>query len=452
MSHALPAAMLAALAATLLLGLPVAVALVAVAFLFAALGMAAGLVRLEEAGAIFHRLYGTLADRDEILFAAVPMLLFIGALLHESRLAEDLLAGVARLLGRMRGAHAAATLAVAAIQAPAAGMVGAATGALALYALPSLEKHGYPAPQAAGLVAAAGTLGVVAPPGIMLFFVADSLGVQVPALFLAMLLPLGLLLLLYLAYVIATAPAGARVMPGAVSLLDAALPALLMTALVLVVALGLATLSEAAALGASGAALAAALRGRLSWRGLDAAIRRTALVSAMIFFVYIGASVFALVFRLVGGQQAIVAAIGLFGTQGRAALLAALALVFLLGFFLDWLEILVIALPALTAALLAGGAGAGLGNAQLAACWLAALFALDLQTSFLTPPFGYALFLVHGATSGAVSIAQVWRGSLPFLALQLLAMLALLLVPELATWLPAALLDLSVPRGPKFSD
>src|SRR5204862_284939 len=328
MSFLLPALMLVGLAAALFSGLPVAVVLIGVAFLFAGLGILAGSVRIEEMGAIFHRVYGTLSDRDEVLYAAVPMLLFMGAVLHESRLAADLLAGAARLFGRVRGGPALATLAVAAIQAPAAGMVGASTGALALYALPALRRHGYGTQEAAGLVAAAGTLGVVAPPGIMLFFVAGA----------------------------------------------------------------------------------------------------------------------------IGGQAMISAAAAALGYRGALSLITAMIFVFVLGFFLDWLEIVVIALPALASALVAAGVGAQFGNAQLAACWLGALFAVNLQTSFLTPPFGYALFLVHGATGGAVTIPQVWRGALPYLVLQLVTLIAVAVIPELATWLPAQLLDLSVPKGPKFNE
>jgi len=453
MSFLLPALMLVGLAAALFSGLPVAVVLIGVAFLFAGLGILAGSVRIEEMGAIFHRVYGTLSDRDEVLYAAVPMLLFMGAVLHESRLAADLLSGAARLFGRVRGGPALATLAVAAIQAPAAGMVGASTGALALYALPALRRHGYGTQEAAGLVAAAGTLGVVAPPGIMLFFVADAIGAQVPALFLAMLGPLALLLALYFAYaVVRGSPRPVRENAEAVRAVDALVPALLMIGLVVIVALGYATISEAAGLAGLGAVLAAVARGRMSWSALDAAIRRTALVSAMIFFIFVGASVFSLVFRLLGGQAMISAAAAALGYRGALSLITAMSFVFVLGFFLDWLEIVVIALPALASALVAAGVGAQFGNAQLAACWLGALFAVNLQTSFLTPPFGYALFLVHGATGGAVTIPQVWRGALPYLVLQLVTLVAVAVIPELATWLPAQLLDLSVPKGPKFNE
>ncbi|HXM80769.1 MAG TPA: TRAP transporter large permease subunit [Burkholderiales bacterium] len=453
MSYLLPALMLAALAAALFVGLPVAVVLIGVAFLFAGLGILAGSVRMEEMGAIFHRVYGTLSDRDEVLYAAVPMLLFMGAILHETRLAADLLAGAARLFGRLRGGPAVATLAVAAIQAPAAGMVGASAGALALYALPALRRHGYSMQDAAGLVAAAGTLGVVAPPGIMLFFVADAIGVQVPALFLAMLGPLALLLLLYLAYaVVRGSPARVDGEVHRVSTLDALVPAALMIGLVVIVALGYATISEAASLAALGAALTALARGRMSWSALESSIRRTALVSAMVFFIFVGASVFSLVFRLLGGSQMISAAAAALGTRGAVTLAAALTFVFVLGFFLDWLEIVVIALPPLATALIAAGVGETFGNAQLAACWIGALFAINLQTSFLTPPFGYALFLVHGATEGAVTIPQVWRGAFPYLVLQLVTIVAVAAIPELATWLPAQVLDLSVPKGPKFNE
>jgi tripartite ATP-independent transporter DctM subunit len=452
MNLILPALMLLALGVALLIGLPVAVVLIGVSFAFAGIGVMTGAVRIEEIGAIFHRIYGTLSDRDEVLYAAVPMLLFMGAILHETGLAANLLAGFARAFGRMRGGPAAATIAVGAIQAPAAGMIGASTGALALYALPALKRHGYRSADAAGLVAAAGSLGAVAPPGIMLFFVADAIGVQVPALFLAMLAPLALLLVLYLVFAIVRGSPARVEAADASSVTGALLTTALMVGLVALVAVGLATLSEAAALAAVGAVLAGAAHGRLTWRALDAAIRQTALLSAMVFFIFVGASVFSLVFRLLGGAEMVSAGAGALGTGNYAPLAAALLLVFVLGFFLDWLEIVVIALPVLAAALVAAGVGGQLGNAQLAGCWIGALFAIVLQTSFLTPPFGYALFLVHGATRGEVPMAEVWRGATPYVVLQLLALLAVAVLPELATWLPAQVLDLSIPKGPKFSE
>jgi tripartite ATP-independent transporter DctM subunit len=448
----LPALMLLVLGVALLSGLPVAVVLIAVAFLFAGVALLTGAMRTEELGAIFHRIYGTLSDRDEVVYAAVPMLLFMGAVLHETGLAANLLSACARAFGRVRSGPAVATLAVGAIQAPAAGMIGASTGALALYALPALRRHGYRSADAAGLVAAAGSLGAVAPPGIMLFFVADAIGVQVPALFLAMLAPLAILLALYLAFAIArgSRPPSEGARPTSVG--GALLTTALMIGLVALVVLGLATLSEAAALAAAGAVLAALLHGKLSRRVLDAAIRQSALLSAMVFFIFIGANVFSLVFRLLGGGEMVATGARALGSGGYAPLAAALALVFVLGLFLDWLEIVVIALPVLATALVAAGVGRDLGNAQLAGCWIGAMFAIALQTSFLTPPFGYALFLVHGATRGEVPLAEVWRGALPYVVLQLLALLAVAALPDLATWLPARLLDLSIPKGPKFSD
>jgi tripartite ATP-independent transporter DctM subunit len=448
----LPALMLLALGLTLLSGLPVAVVLIGVAFLFASIALATGAMRTDELGAIFHRLYGTLSDRDEVVYAAVPMLLFMGAVLHETGLAANLLSACARAFGRVRGGPAVATLAVGAIQAPAAGMIGASTGALALYALPALRRHGYRSADAAGLVAAAGSLGAVAPPGIMLFFVADAIGVQVPALFLAMLAPLALLLAFYLAFALArgSQPRGEDASsedPG-----GALLTVGLMVGLVALVVLGLATLSEAAALAAAGAVLAALLHRRLNRRVLGAAIRQTALLSAMVFFIFVGANVFSLVFRLLGGAEMVAAGAHALGSGGYAPLAAALLLVFALGLFLDWLEIVVIALPVLAAALIPAGVGRDLGNAQLAGCWIGALFAIALQTSFLTPPFGYALFLVHGASRGEVPLADVWRGAMPYVVLQLLVLLAVAALPSLATWLPAQVLDLSIPKGPKFSE
>lgn len=444
--------MLPALGLALMSGLPVAVVLIGVSFVFAGIAVLTGAMRGEELGAVFYRVYGTLSDRDELLYAAVPMLLFMGAILHETGLAADLLTGFARLFGRMRGGPAAATILVGAIQAPAAGMIGASTGALALYAMPALRRHGYRNADAAGLVAAAGSLGAVAPPGIMLFFVADAIGVQVPALFLAMIAPLALLLILYLVFAVfrgSPLQVEAQEKP---SIAGALVTASLMAGLVALVIAGMATLSEAAALAAVGAVLAALAYRRLSWRVLDAAIRQTALLSAMVFFIFVGATVFSLVFRLLGGAQMVSVAAEALGAGAVAPLAAALLLVFVLGFFLDWLEIVVIALPVLAAALIAAGVGARFGNAQLAGCWIGALFAIALQTSFLTPPFGYALFLVHGASRGEIPMLDVWRGAMPYVVLQLLALLAVAAIPELATWLPAQLLDLSIPKGPKFSE
>jgi TRAP-type C4-dicarboxylate transport system permease large subunit len=299
-----------------------------------------------------------------------------------------------------------ATLAVGAIQAPAAGMIGASTGALALYALPALRRHGYRNADAAGLVAAAGSLGAVAPPESCFSSLPTPSASRCRRLFLAMLAPLAVLLALYLAFALArgsqsrgedTAPAG---------LGGALLTAALMVGLVALVVLGLATLSEAAALAAAGAVLAALVHGRLTWRVLDAAIRQTALLNAMVFFIFVGANVFSWVFRLLGGAEMVAAGASALGSGGYAPLAAALLLVFALGLFLDWLEIVVIALPVLATALVAAGVGRDLGNAQLAGCWIGAMFAIALQTSFLTPPFGYALFLVHGATRGECP----WRG------------------------------------------
>jgi TRAP-type mannitol/chloroaromatic compound transport system permease large subunit len=260
------------------------------------------------------------------------------------------------------------------------------------------------------------------------------------------------LLTLYLAFALARGSRSPSEGASPISLDGAFLTTALMIGLVALVVLGFATLSEAAALAAAGAVLAALLHGRLSPRVLDAAVRQTALLSAMVFFIFVGANVFSLVFRLLGGAEMVAAGASALGSGGSAPLAAALGLVFVLGLFLDWLEIVVIALPVLAAALLAAGVGRELGNAQLAGCWIGAMFAIALQTSFLTPPFGYALFLVHGATRGEVPLAEVWRGAVPYVVLQLLALLAVAALPDLATWLPGQLLDLSIPKAPKFSD
>jgi TRAP-type mannitol/chloroaromatic compound transport system permease large subunit len=271
-------------------------------------------------------------------------------------------------------------------------------------------------------------------------------------LFLAMIAPLALLLVLYFAFAVFRGSPVRTEPPDKSSIAGAFITTALMAGLVTLVVAGLATLSEAAALGALGAVVAGLVYGAMSWRVLDNAIRQSALLTAMVFFIYVGATVFSLVFRLLGSAELVSAAARSLGTGNYAPLAVALLVVFILGFFLDWLEIVVIALPVLAAALVAAGTGAQFGNAQLAGCWIGALFAIVLQTSFLTPPFGYALFLVHGASRGEIPMAEVWRGAMPYVVLQLVALVAVAAIPELATWLPARVLDLSIPRGPKFSE
>jgi tripartite ATP-independent transporter DctM subunit len=457
-AHGLALAMLVALAGALFSGLPVAVVLMAVGLAFGGAGVLLGLLRTTDLGAIYFRIHGSLTDSDEILYATVPLLVFMGAMLQRTGAGEDLLLGIRAALRRVPGALPIAVILVGAALAPAAGVIAASVGALALLAFPVMLRQSYRPEQAAGVICAAGTLGVVVPPGVMLFFVADSIGVQVPALFLGMLGPLALLLACYLGYAaFAVRPAATPVdtppaQRGVRVFSRLALPVALLAAMLGSVAFGWATLSESAALGAAGAVAIAALQRRLKLRMLDDAIRDTLLTTALVFFIFIGASVFSLVFRLLGGGEMIVGAFRALQLDSIGVLCAVLAVVFVLGFFFDWVEIVLITFPVLRAVIDGLDFGGHVAVAHLAPYWAAVLLALNLQTSFLTPPFGYALLLARGAAPPGVSLGHIYRGVLPYVLIQVLVITAVIALPSIATWLPAQAFELAPARVEKFRE
>jgi len=458
-AHGLALAMLVVLAGALFSGLPVAVVLMAVGLAFGGAGVLLGMLRTTDVGAIYFRIHGSLTDSDEILYATVPMLIFMGAMLQRTGAGEDLLLGIRAALRRAPGALPIAVILVGAALAPAAGVIAASVGALALLAFPVMLRQSYRPEQAAGVICAAGTLGVVVPPGVMLFFVADSIGVQVPALFLGMLGPLALLLACYLAYAaVAVRPATAPVdmppaQPGGLRVFSRlALPLALLAAMLGSVAFGWATLSESAALGAAGAVAIAALQRRLTLRMLDRAIRDTLLTTALVFFIFIGASVFSLVFRLLGGGEMIVGAFRALQLDSIGVLCTVLAVVFVLGFFFDWVEIVLITFPVLRAVIDGLDFGGHVAVAHLAPYWAAVLLALNLQTSFLTPPFGYALLLARGAAPPGISLGHIYRGVLPYVLIQVLVIAAVIALPSIATWLPAQAFELAPARVEKFRE
>ena len=454
-------AMLAVLAGALFSGLPVAVVLIGVGLAFGGAGILLGVLRSTDLGAIYFRIYGSLTDSDEILYATVPLLVFMGAMLQKTGAGEDLLLGIRAALRRVPGALPIAVILVGAALAPAAGVIGASVGALALLAFPVMLRQAYRPDQAAGVICAAGSLGVVVPPGIMLFFVADSIGVQIPALFLGMLGPLALLLACYLAFaafalrapLVPAAAASAQpenAQPAVFSRL--ALPVALLAAMLGSVAFGWATLSESAALGAAGAVAIAALQGRLTLSALDEAIRDTFLTTSMVFFIFIGASVFSLVFRLLGGGELIVDAFRALQFDALGVLCTVLLVVFVLGFFFDWVEIVLITFPVLRAVLDGLDFGGHVAIPHLAPYWAAVLLALNLQTSFLTPPFGYALLLARGSAPAGVTLADIYRGVMPYVLIQVVVIGVVIAFPAIATWLPAQAFDLAPARVEKFKE
>lgn len=445
--------LLLGLALGLLGGLPVAFVLGGVALLAAGLGLLFGGFDAAFLGALPNRLFDTLVNPTLL---AIPLFVFMGVVLERSTLAESLLTRMAGLFGHRRGGLAVAVVVVGALLAASTGIVGATVVTMGLIALPAMLRAGYDPKLATGAIAASGTLGQIIPPSIVLVLLGDQLGnayqqaqlaqgnfapetISVGDLFAGALLPGLGLVLLYLAYVLWVAwrqPARAPALPPAEPPRTAAVLADLLPALGLVVLVlgsilaGIATPTEAAAVGALGATVFAALRGQLDLSRLVAVARDTTRISAMVFAILFGATLFALVFRGFGGDLLVHDLLAGLPGGTTGALLAVMLLMFLLGFVLDFIEITVIVVPIVAPVLFLLGVDP---------VWLGVMMAINLQTSFLTPPFGFALFYLRGVAPPAIPTTAIYRGVLPFIGLQLLMLGILWFVPGLATWLPGLL-------------
>jgi len=445
--------LLLGLALGLLGGLPVAFVLGGVALLAAGLGLLLGGFDAAFLGALPNRLFDTLVNPPLL---AIPLFVFMGVVLERSTLAESLLTRMAGLFGHRRGGLAVAVVVVGALLAASTGIVGATVVTMGLIALPAMLRAGYDPKLATGAIAASGTLGQIIPPSIVLVLLGDQLGnayqqaqlaqgnfapgtLSVGDLFAGALLPGLGLVLLYLAYVLWVAwrqPARAPALPPAerprtATVLADLLPALGLVVLVLgSILAGIATPTEAAAVGALGATVFAALRGQLDLARLVAVARDTTRISAMVFAILFGATLFALVFRGFGGDLLVHDLLAGLPGGTTSALLAVMLLMFLLGFVLDFIEITVIVVPIVAPVLFLLGVDP---------VWLGVMMAINLQTSFLTPPFGFALFYLRGVAPPAIPTTAIYRGVLPFIGLQLLMLAILWFVPGLATWLPGLL-------------
>ncbi|MAS41323.1 MAG: C4-dicarboxylate ABC transporter, partial [Porticoccaceae bacterium] len=406
MADYLPLVMFFTVCLVLLLGYPVAFSLAGTALLFALVGALAGHFDMAFLSALPNRVYGTMTNATLI---AVPLFVLMGVMLEKSRLAEQLLGTMARLLGNLRGGLGLSVVLVGALLAASTGIVGATVVAMGLISLPSLLRHGYGPGLASGTICATGTLGQIIPPSIALVLLGDILSsaysqaqlqmgiftprtVSVGDLFVGALIPGLLLVLLYCAYLLIAAPRAADGAigdrPGPGELLRSLLPPLALIVAVLgSILAGIATPTEAAGVGAVGACLLALSNRQLSLARLREVVVTTTRITAMVFMILIGAAVFSLVFRGFGGEELVHGLLtGLpGGTTG--ALLAVMLLIFLLGFILDFIEITFVVVPIVAPALLAAGVDP---------VWLGVMIAVNLQTSFLTPPFGFALFYLRG--------------------------------------------------------
>ena len=423
--------MLAAAIALLMLGYPVAFTLGATAMLFGGLTLGLDFFSL-----LPLRIWGIMTN---FTLLAVPLFVFMGVVLEKSGLAEELLETMGRLFGRVRGGMGVSIVVVGALLAATTGVVGATVVTMAVIALPVMLKHGYRPELASGSIAAAGTLGQIVPPSIVLILLGDIVGVPVGKLFMAAVTPGLLLITLFILYILllakwrpAHAPALAvREDDGALlpQVIKSLIPPLALVFAVLgSIFFGVASPTESAAVGALGAMLLAAAHRRLNLSNLRQAMRSTTRMTSMVFLILIGATAFGLVFRGLGGDDLVHTLMtGLPGGEWGFLLLSML-IIFVLGFFLDFIEISFIVVPILAPI------AVHLGIDPL---WFAVLIALNLQTSFLTPPFGFSLFYLKAAAPPEVRMPQIYRGILPFVAIQLAALLGVALFPQIALWLPA---------------
>ncbi|QLF93687.1 TRAP transporter large permease subunit [Pseudomonas sp. ABC1] len=433
-------------------GYPVAFTLGGMSLLFAGVGILTGTFDGGYLHALPNRLFGIMNNQTML---AVPLFVFMGVMLEKSRVAEDLLESMARLFGGIRGGLAISVCLVGALLAASTGIVGATVVTMGLLALPTMLRRGYDPAVSTGTLAATGTLGQIIPPSIVLVLLGDVMSsayqqaqlrmgvfspktVSVGDLFMGALIPGLLLILLYVTYLIAVAflqPKKLPVVPkeelGEVQwgkLLGALLPPLLLIVAVLgSILAGFATPTEAAAIGAVGATLLALTRGQLTLPQLRDVANGTTSITCMVFLILIGASLFSLVFRGFGGEHLIEEVFQQLPGGVLGAFFLVMLVIFLLGFILDFIEIIFVVVPIVGPVLLVMG---------LDPIWLGVMIALNLQTSFLTPPLGFSLFYLRGVTPRTVSTITMYKGVIPFIGIQISMLVIAYFWPSLITWLP----------------
>ncbi len=436
----------------LMLGYPVAFTLAGTALAFAAGGILAGIFDAGFLAALPARIFGTMSNTTLI---AVPLFILMGVILEKSRVAEELLGSMASLFGTMRGGLGISVVVVGMLLAASTGIVGATVVTMGLLSLPSMLQAGYRPSLAAGTICATGTLGQIIPPSIALVLLGDILSnayqraqldmnifnpktVSVGDLFVGALIPGLMLVAMYILYLLVyarmkpdAAPPAQVGQTTAAEIMKGLLPPLILILVVLGSILsGAATPTEAAGIGATGALLLALGKGQMNMARMREVVVNTMEVTAMVFMILIGAAVFSLVFRGFGGEELIHHFFeGLPGGVVSATLVVMLV-IFLLGFILDFIEITFVVVPIVGPILLTMGVDP---------IWLGIMIAMNLQTSFLTPPFGFALFYLRGVAPAGLKTSAIYRGVVPFILIQILAMAALWYWPAMATWLPALL-------------
>ena len=483
----LPVLMFLALAIFLFSGYPVAFVLPGIGLAFAGIGILVDVFSPAQFGSIAPRVFGGLAEN--LILTAIPMFILMGTVLERSGVARDLLNCLQVLLRRVPGGLALSVTLMGTIMAATTGIIGASVVMMTLLALPVMMDRKYNVPLATGTIAASGTLGILIPPSIMLVIMADLLGKSVGNLFVAAFLPGFLLAGLYFAYILILCRINPRLAPipeesfgpsttaGYLGMLVRSFvpPTFLIFMVLGSILFGWATPTEAAGVGAAGAILLAfvnivilplagledihfaepekvkAIMDAKSANGAWAALRRFGQVVSnstyaasrtigMIFGLFIGATVFSYVFRALGGDDVVVGMMEALGLGSWGLLILIMGVVFFLGFFFDWVEITLIVLPIFSPIIAQFDFGSHVDKAEVV-YWFAILMAVNLQTSFLTPPFGFALFFIKAVAPPAVKMEQIYAGIVPFVILQLIGLALVMIFPDIALWLPRVMLN-----------
>ena len=438
----------------LLLGFPVAFTLAGTSLMFGVIGMWLGVFDPSNFGSIAQRYYGTMTSET---FVAVPLFIFMGVMLERSNIAEQLLSTMGKLFGNMRGGLGISVVLVGALLAASTGVVGATVVTMGLISLPAMMRAGYDPKLACGTICASGTLGQIVPPSTVLIFMGDMLSsinaqvqmskgnfapkpVSVGDLFAGAIFPSLLLVGLYLAWILIKAIIDPKSCPAtpvakedrgtlAKEVVTALVPPLLLIVAVLGSILGgFATATEAASVGAIGAMILAMARRRFNFGVLKECVYSTAVISSMVFVILFGAAVFSIVFRMLGGENLVHDIIDALPGGTGGAIFFVMFLMFILGFILDTFEIIFIVVPVTAPVLLALGVDP---------IWLGVAIGMNLQTSFMTPPFGFSLMYLRGVAPQSVTTGMIYKGVIPFVLLQLLALYLIYTFPALATWLPS---------------
>ncbi|MGV3499948.1 MAG: TRAP transporter large permease [Hydrogenophaga sp.] len=421
----------------LMIGIPVAVSLAVTGFVFGWLGFGETLFNLLPA-----RFYGVVGGYQ---WMAIPLFVFMGVMLEKSRLADDLLDVMGHLAGGLKGGMAIGIVLFGVLMGATTGIVGATIITLGLLTLPTLIRRGYDKSVACGVICASGTLGQIIPPSLILILLSDIMQLSVGTLFAAAVGPGMLLAAVYIIYLLVMGmlrPASMPALPVAerdavsrrqlwVRFFKVLVPPVMLVVAVLgSIVGGIAAPTEAASMGAVGAVLITALSRRLSWKTLKETALDTSKITAIMMFILMTAQVFALSFRGLQGEELIAGLFEQLPGGVNTAVWFLMAIIFVLGFFIEWIEISYIAVPLFLPILL---------NMGVDPVWLAMLITLNLQSSFLTPPFGWALFYLKGVAPPEVNIKDIYKGVIPFIGLQLLALVLLFQFPQIALWLPKAI-------------